>query len=74
MSTSANQRKLDIVEELAQLAEHAGMSLIDLAIAFVINHPGVTAAIVGPQHHGTTRVLPPRRPYHPAHRRARPHR
>ena len=49
MSTPANQRKLDIVEELAQLAEHAGMPLIDLAIAFVINHPGVTAAIVGPR-------------------------
>jgi len=25
------------------------LSLIELAIAFVINHPGVTAAIVGPR-------------------------
>ena len=25
------------------------MSLIELAIGFVINHPGVTAAIVGPR-------------------------
>jgi aryl-alcohol dehydrogenase-like predicted oxidoreductase len=25
------------------------MSLIDLAIAFVINHPAVTAAIIGPR-------------------------
>lgn len=49
MSTSANQRKLDIVEELAQLAEQNGITLIELAIAFVINHPGVTSAIVGPR-------------------------
>ncbi|MCE0537599.1 aldo/keto reductase [Kineosporia rhizophila] len=49
MSSPANQRKLDVVEELAQLAESAGLSLIDLAIAFVINHPGVTSAIIGPR-------------------------
>jgi aryl-alcohol dehydrogenase-like predicted oxidoreductase len=49
MTSPANQRKLDIVEELALLAEEAGLSLIELAIAFVINHPGVTAAIVGPR-------------------------
>jgi aryl-alcohol dehydrogenase-like predicted oxidoreductase len=49
MSSPANQRKLDIVEELAQLAEQAGMTLIDMAIAFVLNHPGVTSAIVGPR-------------------------
>lgn len=49
MSSPANQRKLDIVEQLAQLAEQAGISLIELAIAFVINHPGVTSAIVGPR-------------------------
>ncbi|MDN3935633.1 aldo/keto reductase [Arthrobacter sp. YD4] len=49
MSQPANQRKLDIVEDLAILAEEAGMTLIELAIAFVINHPGVTSAIVGPR-------------------------
>src|SRR3954467_4925159 len=49
MSSPANQRKLDVVEELAQLAEQAGMTMIELAIAFVINHPGVTSAIVGPR-------------------------
>jgi aryl-alcohol dehydrogenase-like predicted oxidoreductase len=49
MSSPANQRKLDIVEELAQLAEQAGMTLIELAIAFALNHPGVTSAIVGPR-------------------------
>ncbi len=49
MTTGANQRKLEIVENLAQLAEQAGLTLIDLAIAFVINHPAVTAAIIGPR-------------------------
>ena len=49
MSTPGNQRKLDVVEELAQLAEQAGHSLIEMAIAFAITHPGVTAAIVGPR-------------------------
>ena len=49
MQLLENQRKLDVVEELAQLAEQAGMTLIELAIAFVINHPGVTSAIIGPR-------------------------
>src|SRR4051794_14904168 len=49
MDSPANQRKLDIVEELAQLAEQTGITLIELAIAFAINHPGVTSAIVGPR-------------------------
>ncbi|GAA4190960.1 aldo/keto reductase [Gryllotalpicola kribbensis] len=49
MSSPANQRKLDIVEDLAVLAEQSGISLIELAIAFVINHPGITSAIVGPR-------------------------
>ncbi|MFX1821831.1 aldo/keto reductase [Pseudarthrobacter sp. CC4] len=49
MTQPANQRKLDIVEELAQVAQWAGATLIELAIAFVINHPGVTSAIVGPR-------------------------
>ena len=34
---------------LAQLAEEAGMSLIHLALAFVLQHPAVTAAIIGPR-------------------------
>ncbi|WP_042417438.1 aldo/keto reductase [Streptacidiphilus anmyonensis] len=49
MSSPANQRKLDAVEQLAVLAEKAGLSLIELAVAFVVNHPGVTSAIIGPR-------------------------
>ena len=44
-----NRRKLDAVEQLSVLAEEAGISLIHMAIAFVINHPAVTAAIIGPR-------------------------
>jgi aryl-alcohol dehydrogenase-like predicted oxidoreductase len=49
LSLPENQRKLDATEALAQLAEEAGRSLIELAIAFVLNHPAVTAAIIGPR-------------------------
>ncbi|MGJ0184355.1 aldo/keto reductase [Corynebacterium glyciniphilum] len=49
MSSPANQRKLDMVEDLAVLAEETGVSLLELAIAFVITHPVVTSAIVGPR-------------------------
>lgn len=49
MSTPANQRKLDAVEELALLAEQSDLPLIEMAVAFVINHPGVTSAIIGPR-------------------------
>ena len=31
------------------LAEEADMSLVQMAIAFVVQHPAVTAAIVGPR-------------------------
>jgi|SRR5450755_13502 len=49
LSLPSVQRKLEAAEALAQLAEQAGMSLIEMAIAFVINHPAVTAAIIGPR-------------------------
>ena len=49
MSTEANQRKLGVVEELAPLAERSGMTMIELALAWAINHPGVTSAIIGPR-------------------------
>ena len=49
MSLPGNQRKLEAADALALLAEESGMSLIEMAIAFVIRHPAVTAAIVGPR-------------------------
>jgi aryl-alcohol dehydrogenase-like predicted oxidoreductase len=44
-----NQRKLDAADALAQVAEEAGITLIELALAFVLRHPAVTSAIIGPR-------------------------
>jgi aryl-alcohol dehydrogenase-like predicted oxidoreductase len=49
LSLPANQRKLDAADQLFQVAEEAGLTLIEMAIAFVLNHPAVTAAIIGPR-------------------------
>ena len=49
MSLPENQRKLDAADALATLADEAGMSLVQMAIAFVIRHPAVSAAIIGPR-------------------------
>jgi aryl-alcohol dehydrogenase-like predicted oxidoreductase len=49
MSLPENQRKLEAVQQLANLAGDASVSLIELAIAFVTNHPAVTSAIIGPR-------------------------
>jgi aryl-alcohol dehydrogenase-like predicted oxidoreductase len=48
-SLPANQPKLDAADALGALADEAGIPLIELAIAWVINHPAVTAAIIGPR-------------------------
>jgi aryl-alcohol dehydrogenase-like predicted oxidoreductase len=44
-----NDRKHEIVEELTKVAAEAGCSLVQLALAFVLVHPAVTSAIVGPR-------------------------
>jgi aryl-alcohol dehydrogenase-like predicted oxidoreductase len=44
-----NQRKLDAADALAALADEAGIPLVELAIAWVIRHPAITAAIIGPR-------------------------
>jgi aryl-alcohol dehydrogenase-like predicted oxidoreductase len=49
MSLPENQRKLEAVEQLSRVAGDAGLSMIELAIAFVVNHPAVTSAIIGPR-------------------------
>ncbi len=49
LSNPYNQRKLDAVEELAQLADQAGLTLIQLAIAFAASHPAVTTPLIGPR-------------------------
>jgi aryl-alcohol dehydrogenase-like predicted oxidoreductase len=44
-----NPRKLEVVEHLAELAAEAELTLIELALGFVLRHPGVTAPIIGPR-------------------------
>ena len=49
LTLPANQEKLEAADALAALAEETGLTLIHMALAFVINHPAVTAAIIGPR-------------------------
>jgi aryl-alcohol dehydrogenase-like predicted oxidoreductase len=49
VSLPENQRKLHAAEQLSDLADQAGLTLIQLAIAFVLRHPAITSAIIGPR-------------------------
>ena len=44
-----DKRNHEAVEELVPIAEQAGLSLTHMALAFVISHPAVTSAIIGPR-------------------------
>ncbi|GAB3412014.1 aldo/keto reductase [Schumannella luteola] len=44
-----DERRLDVIEQLIPVAEQAGLSLTHLALGFVLAHPGVTSAIIGPR-------------------------
>ncbi|MGH2930908.1 MAG: aldo/keto reductase, partial [Solirubrobacteraceae bacterium] len=44
-----DERRLDAVEQIIPLAEHAGLPMTHLAMAFAIAHPGVTSALIGPR-------------------------
>jgi aryl-alcohol dehydrogenase-like predicted oxidoreductase len=45
----ANAAKLDAADALGALADEAGMTLIQMAIAFATRHPAVTSTIIGPR-------------------------
>ncbi|WP_329204483.1 aldo/keto reductase [Streptomyces sp. NBC_00683] len=45
----SNRARLDAVEQLAGVAEEAGLTMIQLALGFVTAHPAVTSAIIGPR-------------------------
>jgi len=53
VSIPSNQARMDAVEQLVTVADDAGLTLIQLALAFVTAHPAVTSAIIGPRtlHH-----------------------
>lgn len=44
-----NAAKLAAADALAELADEAGLTLVQLALAFVLEHPVVTSAIIGPR-------------------------
>ena len=49
LSAPGNQAKFDAADDLAVLAEKSDLSMVHMAIAFVLNHPAVTAPIIGPR-------------------------
>jgi len=49
MSIPGNQAKLEAAQALGEVAEQAGMPLIEMSLRFVTSHPAVTAAIIGPR-------------------------
>ena len=44
-----NQQKLEAADALGQLADEAGIPLVHLAVAWVLQNPAVTSAIIGPR-------------------------
>ncbi|MET7336912.1 aldo/keto reductase [Nonomuraea sp. NPDC005650] len=44
-----NRRKLAAADALARLAEDNGLTLVELAVAFALNHPAVSSVIIGPR-------------------------
>jgi len=43
------QRKFDLVEQLMNVADKAGITMTHMAIAFTLAHPAVTSTIIGPK-------------------------
>jgi aryl-alcohol dehydrogenase-like predicted oxidoreductase len=48
-ASPGNTAKLDAADAIGSLADEAGLTLIQMAIAFAISHPAVTSAIIGPR-------------------------
>ena len=49
LGTAAAEEKLSLVSELLLLAGDCGLTLPQLALGFVLAHPAVTTAIIGPR-------------------------
>jgi aryl-alcohol dehydrogenase-like predicted oxidoreductase len=43
------RRKIALVAELTRMADELGVGLAELAVAFVLQHPAITSAIIGPR-------------------------
>jgi len=49
VTAARNRRKLEAADALAALAEQNGLTLIELAVAFALNHPAISSVIIGPR-------------------------
>jgi aryl-alcohol dehydrogenase-like predicted oxidoreductase len=49
ITLDSNQRKLAAADALARLAGEHGLSLVDLAVGFALEHPAVSSVIIGPR-------------------------
>ncbi len=48
-SLPENQRKLDLLDDLDAVGSEAGLPMTHLALGFVLAHPAVSSAIIGPR-------------------------
>jgi aryl-alcohol dehydrogenase-like predicted oxidoreductase len=48
-TNAANMGKLEAADALGAPADDAGLTLIQMSVAFVTRHPAVTSAIIGPR-------------------------
>ena len=49
LASDANAAKFQLVDDLAKVAEQAGLPLLGMALAFTLAHPAVTSCLVGPR-------------------------
>lgn len=48
-TSALNQRKLELVRQLGEIADQAGLPMAHMAVAWTLEHPGVTSTIIGPR-------------------------
>jgi aryl-alcohol dehydrogenase-like predicted oxidoreductase len=48
-TSPSNAAKFDTADALGALADEAGLSLVQMAVAFAVRHPAVTSTIIGPR-------------------------
>ena len=48
-SNPENAAKLDAADALGAIADEAGLTLVQMAVAFAVRHPAVTSTIIGPR-------------------------
>lgn len=49
VASAHNRRKLQAADALAELAAENGLSLVELSMAFALNHPAISSVIIGPR-------------------------